>query len=119
MGRVFNNPMILLIVLLVIVVLFGAPKLPGAARSLGRSLRIFRSEIHRREQGDRPGSSSAAAARPGGAQGCNADSSSSPRDARPVWGVEAVIVGNRREGRLRVSTDAEGTGKTTMGACSR
>jgi sec-independent protein translocase protein TatA len=35
-----------LVVLLVIVVLiFGAPKLPGLARSLGQSMRIFRSEV--------------------------------------------------------------------------
>jgi sec-independent protein translocase protein TatA len=78
MGRVFGNPLILLIILLVLVVLFGAPGLPGAARSLGQSLRIFRSEVHQRKQDDQPGSSSAATATPGGAEGCDADSSSNP-----------------------------------------
>ena len=34
-----------LIILVVILLLFGAPKLPGLARSLGQSLRIFKSEI--------------------------------------------------------------------------
>jgi sec-independent protein translocase protein TatA len=33
------------IVLIVIVVLFGSKKLPEAARGLGRSLRIFKSEV--------------------------------------------------------------------------
>ena len=35
----------LLIIIAVVVLLFGAPKLPGLARSLGQSMRIFRSEI--------------------------------------------------------------------------
>lgn len=35
----------LLIVLAVVLLLFGAPKLPGLARSIGQSMRIFRSEI--------------------------------------------------------------------------
>jgi sec-independent protein translocase protein TatA len=35
----------LLIILAVVVLLFGAPKLPGLARSLGQSMRIFRSEV--------------------------------------------------------------------------
>jgi sec-independent protein translocase protein TatA len=34
-----------LIVLVVILLLFGAPKLPGLARSLGQSLKIFKSEV--------------------------------------------------------------------------
>ncbi|MDH6180863.1 sec-independent protein translocase protein TatA [Microbacteriaceae bacterium SG_E_30_P1] len=35
----------LVAVLVVVLVLFGAPKLPGLARSLGQSMRIFRSEV--------------------------------------------------------------------------
>ncbi|MCK9896765.1 Sec-independent protein translocase subunit TatA [Frankia sp. AgB32] len=35
----------LLIILAVVVVLFGAKRLPDAARSFGRSLRIFKSEV--------------------------------------------------------------------------
>jgi sec-independent protein translocase protein TatA len=50
MARMFDNPMVLLILLLVIVVLFGAPRLPGMARSLGQSMRIFRSEVHQLKQ---------------------------------------------------------------------
>lgn len=54
----FDNPMVLLILLLVIVVLFGAPRLPGRARRLGESLRIFRTEVLERKQdlpADSPG----------------------------------------------------------------
>jgi len=35
----------LVIILIVIAVLFGAKRLPDSARSLGRSLRIFKSEM--------------------------------------------------------------------------
>ena len=43
--KLFDNPVHLLILLLVVIVIFGANKLPGAARSLGRSMRIFKSEV--------------------------------------------------------------------------
>lgn len=45
MGRLFDNPLMIILILLVIVLLFGAPKLPGMARSLGQSMRIFKSEV--------------------------------------------------------------------------
>lgn len=44
MRALFDSPAGLLLLLLVIV-LFGAKKLPDAARSLGRSIRIFKSEM--------------------------------------------------------------------------
>lgn len=34
-----------LIIIAVVVLLFGAPKLPGLAKSLGQSLRIFKGEM--------------------------------------------------------------------------
>lgn len=34
-----------LIILVVVLLLFGAPKLPGLARSLGQSMKIFKAEI--------------------------------------------------------------------------
>jgi sec-independent protein translocase protein TatA len=35
----------LVVLLAVVLLLFGAPKLPGLARSIGQSMRIFRSEV--------------------------------------------------------------------------
>ncbi|TDW28509.1 twin-arginine translocase TatA/TatE family subunit [Cryobacterium psychrophilum] len=35
----------LVIILFIILLLFGAPKLPGLARSLGQSMKIFKTEI--------------------------------------------------------------------------
>lgn len=40
------SPTQLLIVVLVLVLLFGASKLPNMARSMGRSMRIFKSEMN-------------------------------------------------------------------------
>lgn len=39
------QPWHIIVILAVIVVLFGSRKLPGAARSIGQSLRIFKSEM--------------------------------------------------------------------------
>ena len=39
------GPWEIIIILVVLVLLFGAKKLPDAARSLGRSMRIFKSEV--------------------------------------------------------------------------
>ncbi|WP_026535411.1 twin-arginine translocase TatA/TatE family subunit [Arthrobacter sp. H14] len=46
MGKLFDNPLPLIIVVILALLLFGAPKLPGMARSVGQSLRIFKSEVH-------------------------------------------------------------------------
>ena len=43
-GNAFGWPH-LLIILAVVLLLFGAPKLPGLAKSIGQSMRIFRSEV--------------------------------------------------------------------------
>jgi sec-independent protein translocase protein TatA len=44
-GDLFDSPWKILIVALVIIVLFGSRKLPQAARSLGQSMRILKSEV--------------------------------------------------------------------------
>lgn len=41
-----------LIVLLIAVILFGSKRLPDAARGLGRSMRIFKSEIKEMQDGE-------------------------------------------------------------------
>ncbi len=45
----------LVLVVLVIMVLFGAKRLPEASRSLGRSLRIFKAETKGLRDDERPG----------------------------------------------------------------
>lgn len=46
--RMFGNALQgwhIIIIVLVVLLLFGAPKLPALARSIGQSMRIFRSEV--------------------------------------------------------------------------
>jgi sec-independent protein translocase protein TatA len=45
LGDLFDSPWKILIIAIVILVLFGSRKLPDAARSLGRSMRILKAEI--------------------------------------------------------------------------
>jgi sec-independent protein translocase protein TatA len=52
MARLFDNPMALIILLAVLLLLFGAPKLPGMARSVGQSMRIFKSEVRELRDND-------------------------------------------------------------------
>jgi sec-independent protein translocase protein TatA len=53
-GRLFDSPVHLLILVLVIVLVFGSRRLPDAARGLGRSLRIFKAEVKEMRDEDRP-----------------------------------------------------------------
>ena len=42
---IFREPWALAIIIIVILLLFAAPKLPGMARALGQSMRIIKSEV--------------------------------------------------------------------------
>ncbi|HXT90849.1 MAG TPA: Sec-independent protein translocase subunit TatA [Trebonia sp.] len=44
-GDLFDSPWKILIIALLIIVLFGSRKLPDAARSLGKSMRILKTEV--------------------------------------------------------------------------
>lgn len=46
------GPWEIAIIVLLIIVLFGAKKLPDAARSIGRSMRIFKSEVKEMKKDD-------------------------------------------------------------------
>ena len=52
-----DNPLLLILLVLIVVLVFGANRLPGAARSLGRSMRIFKAEVRDMKDDDRPDSS--------------------------------------------------------------
>ncbi|GAB3268703.1 Sec-independent protein translocase subunit TatA [Kineosporia babensis] len=49
-----KEPSHIIIMILVLVILFGSRRLPDAARGLGRSMRIFKSEIKQMKQDDNP-----------------------------------------------------------------
>jgi sec-independent protein translocase protein TatA len=52
LGDLFDSPWKVLIVAVVLIVLFGSKKLPHAARSLGRSMRILKAEVAGLHQDD-------------------------------------------------------------------
>ena len=52
----------LAIIAVLVVVLFGAKRLPDAARSLGKSLRIFKSEVRELQSDSQPNTSATQAA---------------------------------------------------------
>jgi sec-independent protein translocase protein TatA len=60
-GDLFDSPWKILIVAVVIIVLFGSRKLPDAARSLGKSMRILKTEVQGMHEDDQPASSTTTA----------------------------------------------------------
>ena len=75
-----------LIVIAVFVLLFGAKKLPDAARSLGKSMRIFKSEIKEMQSDskqDTPGSDVAGRATPIASERADSAAAPAPETAPP------------------------------------
>jgi sec-independent protein translocase protein TatA len=60
-GDLFDSPWKILIVAVVIIVLFGSRKLPDAARSLGKSMRILKTEVQGMHEDDEPAAAPQAA----------------------------------------------------------
>ena len=48
----FTRPWVIVILLVLVVLLFGANKLPGLARNMGESMRIFKSEVSEMRKDD-------------------------------------------------------------------
>ncbi|HEX6527987.1 MAG TPA: Sec-independent protein translocase subunit TatA [Streptosporangiaceae bacterium] len=69
-GDLFDSPWKVAIIAIVILVLFGSKKLPGAARSLGQSMRILKREVQGLHEEDAESASAAsdASAKPAPAE---------------------------------------------------
>jgi sec-independent protein translocase protein TatA len=63
-GDLFDSPWKVLIIAIVVLVLFGSRKMPDAARSLGRSMRILKSEIKDLHEDDANGGEGSQQAQP-------------------------------------------------------
>jgi len=59
-GRLFESPWAITIIIIVVLLLFAAPKLPGMARSLGQSMRIIKSEVKEMKNDGKEDTASAA-----------------------------------------------------------
>ena len=64
-GDLFDSPWKVLIVAAVLIVLFGSKKLPDAARSLGQSMRILKTEVSTLHQDELAGDAPADHNQPG------------------------------------------------------
>ena len=53
-GDLFDSPWKIAIIAILIIVLFGSRKLPDAARSLGKSMRILKTEVRSLHDDDEP-----------------------------------------------------------------
>jgi sec-independent protein translocase protein TatA len=60
MGDIFDSPWKILIIAVLIIVLFGSRKLPDAARSLGKSMRILKTEVQGLHEDEAPSAATAA-----------------------------------------------------------
>jgi TatA/E family protein of Tat protein translocase len=67
-GDLFDSPWKILIVAVVLIVLFGSAKLPVAARSLGKSMRILKTEVKSLHEDDTESDSATPAPAPAGTQ---------------------------------------------------
>lgn len=89
MGRLFDGPQIL-IVIFVIVLIFAAPKLPGLAKNLGKSMKIFKNEVKNLRDDDD-------------------DESSDDESPAPQRPIEGNIVDNTRETKSPESSASKPT----------
>ena len=81
-GDLFDSPWKLLIVAVLIIVLFGSRKLPDAARSLGKSMRILKTEVQGMHEDDDPASAATDTPAPGQAAPAQIEAKQEPVDSR-------------------------------------
>ena len=96
MRNLFDNPLLLIVLLLIIVLVFGAKRLPDAARSVGRSMRIFKSEVKELRDDDE----SPSAAPP-------ASTSGAPSNGRVAHDAGMLTPPDTRAEELRRADDAQ------------
>ncbi len=84
MGNLFAGPH-LWIILIIILLLFGAAKLPALAKSLGQSARVFKGEMKAMKDDDAPADGAAAGTTDAPATGSTAPAAEKPseQDAPP------------------------------------
>jgi sec-independent protein translocase protein TatA len=87
-GDLFDSPWKIAIIAILIIVLFGSRKLPDAARSLGRSMRILKAEVQGMHDDDAPSTPVQATVQSAPAQ-AQAQIQATPAQAQPAQAVDA------------------------------
>lgn len=107
MGRLFESPWAITIIIIVVLLLFAAPKLPGMARSLGQSMRIIKSEVTEMKNDGKEEKASAAPSAPPAAPTAPAAPTTA---AAPEAPFEGKIVNNPTQGNASGEGAGTGTG---------
>ena len=56
MRALFENPVVLTVLIVILVAVFAGPKLPGAAKGIAESIKVFRKELNsdKKPEGKKP-----------------------------------------------------------------
>ena len=76
----FRNPWAIVLLIVLVILLFGANKLPGLARNMGKSMRIFKSEVEEMRGDDKRGDDEDESDRPARSDRARDDREYDPRD---------------------------------------
>lgn len=76
----FRNPWAIVLLIVLVILLFGANKLPGLARNMGKSMRIFKSEVEEMRGDEKRGDDEAEVERPARSDRARDDREYDPRD---------------------------------------
>ncbi len=76
----FRNPWAIVLLIVLVILLFGANKLPGLARNMGKSMRIFKSEVEEMRGDEKRGDDEDESDRPARSDRARDDREYDPRD---------------------------------------
>lgn len=76
----FRNPWAIVLLIVLVILLFGANKLPGLARNMGKSMRIFKSEVEEMRGDEKRGDDEDGSDRPARSDRARDDREYDPRD---------------------------------------
>lgn len=109
MGNLFHGPTPF-IILFVVLLLFGAPKLPALAKSLGQSMKILKKEVSTSDD-EQPADASASAAAPAAPAAAPAAATSSVEAELAKAKAEAAAAKAEAEA-LRAAAEVRAEGKS-------
>jgi sec-independent protein translocase protein TatA len=112
----FDKPWLILVIVILFVLMFGSRKLPGAARSLGQSMRILKKEVsglHEEDEHGAPGAPATADATPAVAPAQLQPPSATPAAAPATPDAQAQIAALQAQlNSLQQTVGANGTTAT-------
>ena len=112
-GDLFDSPWKILIVAVVIIVLFGSRKLPDAARSLGRSMRILKTEVSSMHDNDEPADTKSAEAAPAQIQAVAPSVQPAPSSQEQIANLQQQLNDLQQQSTVSANGEAPAEAKQT------